>query len=73
MLLKTFLRKIAIMKQDLDKSKVYLDNEELNVLVKEVKETVVVNIGKEHVFSVADLWRIRRMHNRTQVRSTIWN
>ena len=35
------------MKQESNNSKVYLDQEELNVLVKEVKETVVAGIDNK--------------------------
>ena len=67
------------MKQESNNSKVYLDQEELNMLVKEVKETVAadINIKKENVnkniFSAAELWNIQRMKKRTQRRSTLWN
>ena len=39
--------KRTIMKQELNNSKVYLDQDELNMLVKEVKETVAANINLE--------------------------
>ena len=75
-----FLRlKRTIMKQESNNSKVYLDQEELNTLVKEVKETVAadINIKKENVnkniFSAAELWNIQRMKKKTQRRSTLWN
>ena len=65
------------MKQELNSSKVYLDQDELNMLVKEVKETVATGIGIEkenkNIFSAADLWNIQRMKTRIQVRSTLWN
>jgi len=68
------------MKQDeLNNSKVYLDQEELNILVREVKETVAANIDSEkeknnkNIFSAADLWNIQRMKTKTQIRSTLWN
>ena len=67
------------MKQDLNNSKVYLDQDELNTLVSEVKETVAteINFEKENqnknIFSAADLWRIQRMKTRHQRRSTLWN
>jgi len=68
------------MKQDeVNNSKVYLDQEELNILVREVKETVAANIDSEkeknnkNVFSAADLWNIQRMKTKTQIRSTLWN
>ena len=67
------------MKQDLNNSKVYLDQDELNALVSEVRETVAadINLEKENqtknIFSAADLWNIQRMHTRTQRRSTLWN
>lgn len=67
------------MKQQTDNSKVYLDQEELNTLVEEVKETVAANINLEKenvnkdIFSAADLWRIQRLQSRSQRRSTLWN
>ena len=68
------------MKQEaVNNSKVYLDQEELNILVREVKETVAANIDSEkeknnkNVFSAADLWNIQRMKTKTQIRSTLWN
>ena len=68
------------MKQDeVNNSKVYLDQEELNILVREVKETVAANIDSEkeknnkNIFSAADLWNIQRMKTKTQIRSTLWN
>jgi hypothetical protein len=67
------------MKQELNNSKVYLDHEELNTLVKETKETVAADISFENenetknIFSAADLWRIQRMKTRIQRRSTLWN
>jgi len=67
------------MKQELDNSKVYLDQEELNVLVKQVRETVAadINLEKENqnktIFSAADLWNIQRMRTKIQRRSTLWN
>ena len=65
------------MNQTLSNSKVYLDQDELNMLVEEVKETVAPtsNIEKEsnNIFSAADLWNIRRKKTRIQRRTTIWN
>lgn len=67
------------MKQELDNSRVYLDQEELNVLVNEVRETVAANINLEKenqnktIFSAADLWNIQRMKTKIQRRSTLWN
>lgn len=71
--------KRTIMKQELNNSKVYLDQDELNMLVKEVKETVAANINLEkenenkNIFSAADLWKIQRMKTKIQIRSTLWN
>ena len=53
------------MKQELDNSKVYLDQDELKVLVREVRETVAADIiekenSNKPIFSAADLWNIRR-------------
>ena len=66
------------MKQELDNSKVYLDQDELKVLVREVRETVAADtIEKENsnkpIFSAADLWNIQRMKTKIQRRSTLWN
>ena len=67
------------MKQESNNSKVYLDQEELNMLVKEVKETVAAGIDNKkenvnkNVFSAAEFWNIQRMKKRSQRRSTLWN
>ena len=67
------------MNQELSNSKVYLDQEELNSLVREVKETVAANIDSEkeknnkNIFSAADLWRIQRLKRTSKRRSTLWN
>ena len=67
------------MKQELNNSKFYLDKEELNTLVRELKETVAANINVEkgnenkNIFSAADLWNIHRMKTRNQRRSKLWN
>ncbi len=72
-------KKRTIMKQELNDSRVYLDQEELNTLVREVKETVAANINLEkenenkNIFSAADLWNIQRMKTRGWRRSTLWN
>ncbi|MFT4153033.1 hypothetical protein [Parafilimonas sp.] len=60
------------MKQETDNSKVYLDQDELNTLVAEVKETVAGRISEtKNIFSAADLWNIQRMKTRIQRRSTL--
>jgi hypothetical protein len=63
------------MKHETDNSKVYLDHEELNTLVTQVKETVATCINNEvkNTFSAADLWNIQRMKTRIQRRRTLWN
>jgi hypothetical protein len=67
------------MKQESNNSKVYLDQEELNMLVKEVKETIAAGIDNKkenvnkNVFSAAELWNIQRMKKRSQRRPTLWN
>ena len=67
------------MKQEVNNSKIYLDQDELNILVREVKETVAsdINVTNEvenkNIFSAADLWNIQRMKNKVQRRSTLWN
>ena len=65
------------MKQELNSSKIYLEQEDLDRLLTEVKETVATDNAKhsEHkqVFSAADLWNIRRMKKEYQRRSKLWN
>jgi hypothetical protein len=67
------------MKQELNNSKIYLDQEELNTLVREVKETVAADINFEkenenkNIFSAADLWRIQRLKKSSQRRPSFWN
>ena len=65
------------MNQKLDNSKVYLDKDELNTLVTEVKETVAsgenLENNSKNIFSAADLWNIRKMKTKIQRRSTLWN
>ena len=67
------------MKQELNNSKVYLDKEELNDLLNEVKETVAtgLNVKKESdeqkIFSAAELWNIQRTKREYQRRSKLWN
>jgi hypothetical protein len=67
------------MEQELNNSKVYLDQEELNTLVREIKETVAANINltqgteNKNIFSAADLWRIQRMKKSSQRRPSFWN
>ncbi|MBS1746474.1 MAG: hypothetical protein JST21_09930 [Bacteroidetes bacterium] len=68
------------MKQEQNESKVYLDQDELNTLVREVKETVASDIrldnnnnNHKNIFSAADFWNIQRMKTRIQRRSTIWD
>lgn len=67
------------MKQEVSNSKVFLAEEELVTLVKEVKETVAagVNLEKESenksIFSAADLWKIQRMKRTSQRRPSLWN
>lgn len=65
------------MKQELNSSRVYLEQEEVERLCAQVKETVATDIGtqaeKKHVFSAADLWNIHRMKKERQRRPTLWN
>jgi hypothetical protein len=67
------------MKQELNNSKVYLSQDELNTLVSEVKETVAADINfkkgneSKNIFSAADLWRIQRMKKSSQRRSSFLN
>jgi hypothetical protein len=64
------------MKQESNNSKVYLEQKELDMLVREVKETIAANINLEkgnenkNIFSAAELWNIQRMKRRHQRRST---
>jgi len=67
------------MKQELNNSKVYLDEADLNNFLTEVKETVAAEVDFENkneiknIFSAADLWNIQRMKKERQRRSTLWN
>jgi hypothetical protein len=67
------------MKQVQNDSKVYLDQEELDTLVQQVKETVATDIKLEknsqhkNIFSAADLWNIQRMKANVRRRSTLWD
>ena len=67
------------MKQELNNSKVYLGQEELDALVKETKETVAADINfknekeNRNIFSAADLWRIQKVKTGIRRRSTPWN
>ena len=65
------------MNQELNSSKVYLEQEELDRLCTQVKETVAKDIakstGSKHVFGIADLWNIQRMKKEHQRRPTLWN
>ena len=65
------------MKQELNSSKVYLEQEELDKLCTQVEETVATGIanqpGSKQVFGLADLWNIQRMKKEHQRRSTLWN
>jgi hypothetical protein len=65
------------MEQELNRSKVYLEQKELDKLVTQIKETVAKDIVKEtehkQTFSAADLWNIRRMKKEYQRRPTLWN
>ncbi len=64
------------MKQELNSSKVYLEQDELDRLFTEVKETVARDIVKQSEnksFSVADLWNIQRRKKERQRKSNLWN
>ena len=65
------------MKQELNGSKIYLEQDELDRLCSEVKETVATDIAKQaeskQVFGIADLWNIQRMKKERQRRPTLWN
>ncbi|HYK43629.1 MAG TPA: hypothetical protein VEV83_00570 [Parafilimonas sp.] len=65
------------MKQELNSSKVYLEQEELDRLCIEVKEVVATDIAiqpaSKQAFGLADLWNIQRMRKEHQRRPTLWN
>ena len=65
------------MKQEVNSSKIYLEQEELDRLCSEVKEVVATDIADQpaskQVFGLADLWNIQRMRKEHQRRSTLWN
>ena len=64
------------MKQELNNSRVYLEQEELNKLVSEVKETIATDIKhteNKNNFSAADLWNIQKSRKAYQGRRTLWN
>ena len=65
------------MKQEVNSSKIYLEQEELDRLCSEVKEVVASDIANQpaskQVFGLADLWNIQRMRKEHQRRSTLWN
>ena len=65
------------MKQEVNSSKIYLEQEELDRLCIEVKEVVATDIANQpaskQAFGLADLWNIQRMRKEHQRRSTLWN
>ena len=65
------------MKQEVNSSKIYLEQEELDRLCSEVKEVVAKDIANQpaskQAFGLADLWNIQRMRKEHQRRSTLWN
>ena len=65
------------MKQESNSSKIYLEQEELDRLLTEVKETLATDSAQHgenrKVFSAADLWNSRRMKKEYQRRSKLWN
>jgi len=65
------------MKQEVNSSKIYLEQEELDRLCSEVKEVVATDIADQpaskQAFGLADLWNIQRMRKEHQRRSTLWN
>lgn len=63
------------MKQDLNNSKVYLEEKDLNELLSETKETLASNIkaNNNKTFSTVDLWNIQRSKSRYASRRTLWN
>ena len=65
------------MKQEVNSSKIYLEQEELDRLCSEVKEVVATDIANQpalkQAFGLADLWNIQRMRKEHQRRSTLWN
>ena len=65
------------MKQEVNSSKIYLEQEELDRLCSEVKEVVATDIANQpaskQAFGLADLWNIQRMRKEHQRRPTLWN
>ena len=64
------------MKQELNNSKVHLEQNEINQFFKEVKETLakdVINETNTKSFGTTDLWNIQRSKKTYMRRSTLWN
>ena len=64
------------MEQDLNNSKVHFNENEINQLFKEVKETLAkeaINEPNNKSFSTADLWSIQRSKKRFLRRTAFWN
>lgn len=67
---------MIIMEQDLNNSKVHLEQNEINQLFEEVKETLAKNVINEtnnKSFGTTDLWNIQRTKKTYLRRSTLWN
>ena len=64
------------MEQELNNSKVHLEQNEINQLFEEVKETLAkdaINETNNKSFSAADLWNIQRSKKTYLRRRTLWN
>ncbi len=66
------------MNNNVSNSIIYMEKEELNNLLTEVKETVANDMDTENdkdaLFSAADLWKIQKQkRNATPRRVTFWN
>ena len=64
------------MEQELNNSKVHLEQNEINQLFKEVKETLakeVINETSNRSFTTTDLWNIQRSKKTFLRRSKLWN
>jgi hypothetical protein len=60
------------MEQELNNSKVQLDQNEVNQFFKEVKETLAKEIINKS-FGTTDLWNIQRSKKTHLRRRTLWN
>ena len=64
------------MKQELNNSKVHFEQNEINQLFEEVKETLAkdaIDETNNKSFSATDLWNIQRSKKTYLRRKTLWN